>query len=159
MTRSRPTAPELRLSEAASDAIRAQLEAAYPEEACGGLLARPGNGPSIEVLEAVPAPNVRGDERRRRYLIGPDQVLEIERRADALGLQVAGYYHSHPDAPPRPSDYDRDHAWPWYVYLIVSVREGRVAEARAWRLTEDRSGFTGVDLDESIQRTIEAEER
>ena len=108
--------------------VVAHIEAVYPEEAPGGLLGIVGDDAAIEVVEAIPSDNIREDERRRRYLIGPDDVLALERRASDAGLQVVGYYHSHPDAPAAPSDFDREHAWPWYVYLIVSVVENLGAE-------------------------------
>ncbi len=98
--------------------------------------------------------NERRDERGRRYLIGPDDVVALERQAARDGLRVVGYYHSHPDAPAIPSDYDREHAWPWYIYLIVSVRDGRATEARAWRLLGDRSGFEGVEIPGADRLTI-----
>lgn len=143
----------LKLSRDAMGVIRRQLEAAYPEEACGGLLADPGDGGERQIIEAVPLANDRSDERSRRYVIGPAEVLALERRAEERELSVAGYYHSHPDAPPDPSDYDREHAWPWYVYLIVSVRDGRAVDARAWELSEDRGRFVSVDIDETSHKT------
>lgn len=127
--------------------IREHVEAVYPEEAPGGLLGIVHDETTIEVVEAVSADNVRTDERQRRYLIGPDDVLALERRASEAGLQVVGYYHSHPDARPAPSDFDREHAWPWYVYLIVSVVAGRTADARAWRLSDDREAFDAIEID------------
>ncbi|UCC83275.1 MAG: M67 family metallopeptidase [Gemmatimonadota bacterium] len=126
--------------------IRRHVEGIYPEEAPGGLLGTVHEETTVEVVEAVPSHNVRNEERRRRYLIGPDDVLALERRASEAGLQVVGYYHSHPDAPPLPSEFDREHAWPWYVYLIVSVVDGRMADARAWRLADDRDAFDAVEM-------------
>jgi proteasome lid subunit RPN8/RPN11 len=127
-------------------AMREHAEATYPEEACGGLLGR-ADSDAVEVVEVVSLANVREAERRRRYLIGPDDVMALERRAEARGLQVVGYYHSHPDAPAEPSAFDREHAWPWYVYLIVGVAKGRAAESRAWRLADDRGEFEAVQID------------
>ncbi len=139
-------------------AIRAHGEASYPEEACGGLLGSVRDETTIELVEAVASANAKNEERRRRYLIGPDDVLELERRAAAAGLEVVGYYHSHPDAPPVPSDFDRQHAWPRYTYLIVGVTAGRAGEARAWRLTDDRETFTPIRVNASGIATIEIEE-
>jgi proteasome lid subunit RPN8/RPN11 len=139
----------IKVSRDAMALIRRQLESAYPEEACGALLADPDDREDRRVIEAVPLANDRGDERGRRYLIGPADVLALERRAEERELSVAGYYHSHPDAPADPSEYDREHAWPWYVYLIVSVREGRAVDERAWELSEDRGRFESVDIEET----------
>ena len=139
----------LKVSGRAMAVIRRQLESAYPEEACGALLASRHDPDDRRVIEAVPLANGRSDERSRRYLIGPADVLALERRAEERDLSVAGYYHSHPDAPADPSEYDREHAWPWYVYLIVSVRDGRAVDARAWELSEDRGRFASVDIEET----------
>ncbi|MGD2153172.1 MAG: M67 family metallopeptidase [Gemmatimonadales bacterium] len=128
--------------------IGEHAEAGYPEEAPGGLLGIAHDQATIEVSEAVPADNSRRDERRRRYLIGPDDVLALERRASDSGLQVVGYYHSHPDAPAVPSEFDREHAWPTYVYLIVSVVDGRAADIRAWRLSDDRAAFDAIEIND-----------
>ena len=128
--------------------IRAHGEGAYPEECCGILVGRTekaagGNGSVLaRVVRLVGAENEREDENRHnRYLIPPEVILRTEREARADGLDVVGYYHSHPDHPSRPSDFDRDHAWPGYSYLIVSVREGRARDERSWRLSDDRSRF------------------
>lgn len=151
MSEPRRIARRLRVSDEAMRAIHRQLEAAYPEEACGALLADPEGDDDRQVIEAVPLPNHRSDERSRRYLIAPPDVLALERRAAERKLSVVGYYHSHPDASPDPSDYDREHAWPWYVYLIVSVRDGRAVGARAWELSDDRDRFVSVEIDETSE--------
>jgi proteasome lid subunit RPN8/RPN11 len=80
-------------------------------------------------------------ERRRRFLIGPAEYRAAERRAAETGVQLLGFYHSHPDHPAEPSTFDLEHAWPNLSYLIVSVRGGRPVDARSWRLKPDRSGY------------------
>jgi proteasome lid subunit RPN8/RPN11 len=125
---------DLRLGPQAVAAIRRHVEDTYPEEACGGLLGLDEGGGHIRVPAALPIANTQRVERQRRYLINPADVMDLEQCARARGFEVLGYYHSHPDGPPLPSAYDREHAWPWYIYLIVSVSLGRVAGARAWRL-------------------------
>ncbi|NIN72643.1 MAG: hypothetical protein GTO46_12120 [Gemmatimonadetes bacterium] len=134
-------------------------EAVYPEEAPGGLLGTAHDETTVEVVKAVPLHNARNEERRRRYLIGPDDVLALERHASEAGLQVVGYYHSHPDAPPVPSEFDREHAWPWYVYLIVSVVDGRTTDARAWRLSDDREAFEAIEMDNEGLMTTGTEDK
>ncbi len=138
---------ELRFAAGVLGRIRDQAESGYPEEVCGGLLGDAREG-AVRVIDAVPLSNARDDERRRRYLIGPDAVLGLERRAESAGLQVVGYYHSHPDAPAEPSEFDRAHAWPWYVYLIVGVQSGRAGPVRAWRLAESRDRFESISFRE-----------
>lgn len=149
---------QLRLDRDLLAAIREHAQAVYPEEACGGLLGQVGEAGTLALVETVPLANARQTERWRRYLIGPDDVLALERRAETASVQVVGYYHSHPDAPTRPSAFDREHAWPWYVYLIVRVDDGRAREVRAWQLSDDRENFYPVLVNGGEHAAIEAEE-
>ena len=71
-----------------------------------------------------------------------------DREARAAGLDIVGYYHSHPDHPSRPSDFDRDHAWPDQSYLIVAVAGGKPASVQSWRLRDDRSAFDEEAIEE-----------
>ncbi|NIR44708.1 MAG: M67 family metallopeptidase [Gemmatimonadetes bacterium] len=128
------------------DDIRSHGVAEYPDEACGGLLGGSGDAAVIRVAEAVPLANAREDERERRYLIGPDDVLSLEKRAEASGLRVIGFYHSHPDDDAAPSEFDREHAWPGYAYLIVSVEDAQASDVQAWQLADDRSRFISLAL-------------
>lgn len=130
----------LRLGANATELIHTELCRAYPEEGCGVMLGTE-NGEDREVVRAVPLGNQRADSRGNRYLISPEQFLDAERTARREGLDVLGFFHSHPDHPARPSAFDLEHAWPWYSYLIVSVEHGRVRDVTAWRLNEDRSRF------------------
>jgi len=121
--------------------IHAHLEAAYPEEGAGLLLGE-ADGRARRATAILRLPNTRQDlVRRNRYMITPQDYLQAEQEAARRGLQVLGVYHSHPDHPSRPSEYDREWAMPWFVYLITSVRVGGAADSRCWRLSEDRSGF------------------
>lgn len=130
-------------------AIERELGERYPYEGCGLLVGRSAG--RVEVAAHIPVRNLReGVEAKRRYLIGPGDFLAAEKEARARGLEIVGVYHSHPDAPAEPSEFDRENAWPWYYYLIVAVLGGRVDSARAWQLKDDRSGFEerGVILSE-----------
>ena len=116
------------------------------------------------VTEIVPLANLRHDpsraqellpldepgreSERNRFLIDPRDQLRVEKDALSRGLEVLGYYHSHPDHPAKPSNYDRDHAWPWYSYVIIEVQRGEARELNSWVLAEDRSRFEqeAVDL-------------
>ena len=116
-------------------------EAAYPEEGAGLLL---GNDTGIArtVQAILDLPNSREDQaRRNRYLLSAEDYLRGEAEADRLGLEVLGVFHSHPDHPNRPSEFDREWAWPNYSYIITSVWSGRAIESRAWQLTDDRQEF------------------
>jgi proteasome lid subunit RPN8/RPN11 len=127
--------------------LNGHARTAYPSECCGALVGRAGRGEARarrDVLGAVPLDNAwapDGGSRRQRYLIASSDLRSVERESEEEGLEVLGFYHSHPDAPPLPSRFDREHAWPWYVYLIVSVGRDAVGPMKAWRLAEDRSRF------------------
>ena len=117
---------EIRLSRAQLDAIHQHGERTYPEECCGVMVGT-SQAECTTVARLVEVDNRREDEHRHnRYLIEPRTVLEITRSARDEGLDIVGYYHSHPDHPARPSEFDRDHAWPNISYLIVSVCRGKV---------------------------------
>jgi cysteine synthase B len=132
----RPSGPALRVPEAVLHDIRRHGERAYADECCGALI-----GSGSAVVEAFALSNTTDGERRRRFLVGPREYREAEARASAAGQDLIGFYHSHPDHPAIPSAFDLEHAWPNLSYLIVSVRSGRAAEARSWRLRADRSGY------------------
>lgn len=123
--------------------LHRHAEATYPEECCGFLIGRslPDEPATVLVERVLAAHNDREDSRHNRFVIGPQMVLAAHKQARAQQLDVLGYYHSHPDAPARPSELDREHAWPDLSYLIVSVREGRVVDTRSWRLRDDRERF------------------
>jgi proteasome lid subunit RPN8/RPN11 len=125
--------------------VRRHGEETYPHECCGFLFGRQDDGTRV-ITEIRRQPNERTESRQNRFLITPGQFRDAERAARNAGLSMVGIYHSHPDSPARPSEYDRDHAWPWYSYLIVSVGKGAAGESYAWELKEDRSGFVAQEL-------------
>jgi cysteine synthase B len=129
-------APALTLQPGTAEAIRAHGAETYPHECCGILYGHDGVVSSVLAL-----PNVTEEGPRRRFLVRPEDYLKAERRASELGTNVIGFYHSHPDHPARPSQYDLDHAWPFMSYVIVSVRAGVPGAMTSWRLREDRSAF------------------
>jgi cysteine synthase B len=117
--------------------IRRHAAHAYPDECCGALI-----GHGDRVVEAFALSNGQSENRKRRFLIGPDEYRRAEARADERSASLLGFYHSHPDHPAVPSAFDLEHAWPNLTYAIVSVRGGQPKELRSWRLRADRSGFT-----------------
>jgi proteasome lid subunit RPN8/RPN11 len=137
----------LHLTREAIEGIRAHGERGYPDEICGLLLGKNEAG-NHKVTTLLPVENsFEAGEQYHRYLITPDDMFKAEKLARQEHLVVLGVYHSHPDAPAQPSLYDRDHAaWTTWDYVIVSVREHKVAELRAWKLREDRSGFIEEDV-------------
>jgi proteasome lid subunit RPN8/RPN11 len=120
--------------------IRRHGAETYPEECCGGLLGDRRNG-DVVVRRVEPVPNRGSEGRERRYTIDPKDYLALERRAAESGLSVVGIYHSHPDHSAVPSEFDRDHAWPHFHYLIVAVERGRAGDVACWVLKEDRKSF------------------
>jgi proteasome lid subunit RPN8/RPN11 len=127
---------DLHLAPGVADAIRAHGVETYPHECCGALVGRDG-----EVTSTVPLPNTTDEGPRRRFLVRPSDYQQAERAADAAGAALLGFYHSHPDHPARPSQYDLDHAWPFFSYIIVSVAAGVAEDIRSWKLRDDRSAF------------------
>lgn len=127
-------------------AIDRHGEETYPEECCGFLIGQ-ASGDRTVVERLLPVANERQDSRHNRYVINPETVLAAHKEARAAGADVVGYYHSHPDHPSKPSDFDREHAWPGLSYLIVSVQKGRAADARSWRLADDRDQFDEEIID------------
>jgi proteasome lid subunit RPN8/RPN11 len=129
-----------------ADKIRAHGAETYPYECCGALLGRDGdvNGENSErqVLGLFPLVNRRDDSPRNRFSVTSEDVLAAEKAARGQSMEVIGWYHSHPDHPARPSEYDRDHAWPWYSYIIVSVHQGAPQDMTSWRLNDDRQSFS-----------------
>jgi proteasome lid subunit RPN8/RPN11 len=152
----------LRLDEHHLNLIRQHGARDYPSECCGILLGK-GEGDVKHVAEIVALKNLRHDPsraqellpvddpgretERNRFLIDPLDQLRVEKDARVRGLEVLGYYHSHPDHPARPSNYDRDHAWPWYSYVIISVEWGVPKDLTSWVLAEDRSAFHAEQID------------
>jgi proteasome lid subunit RPN8/RPN11 len=132
----------LAISKELLDQIHAHGEAAYPEEGAGFLI-----GADSRVENILTLPNAREEEaRHNRFLIAPQDYLKAELTADNLGLSLIGVFHSHPDHPNRPSEYDREWAQPFFSYIITTVNEGKAIESRSWRLLEDRSKFEEEEI-------------
>ena len=124
-----------------AEAIRQHGAETYPNECCGALIGRDG-----QVTATFALPNTTEEGPRRRFLVRPDDYRQAETQAREAGGDLLGFYHSHPDHPARPSQYDLDHAWPFFSYIIVSVRAGAPEDMTSWRLREDRSAFDQEDL-------------
>jgi proteasome lid subunit RPN8/RPN11 len=119
--------------------IRRHASETYPDECCGALIAAGG-----AIVEAYRLPNTTAAGARRRFLIGPEDYRLAEARARERTGSLAGFYHSHPDHPARPSQHDLEQAWPNLTYVIVAVNGGTPADLKSWRLLEDRSGFEEI---------------
>src|SRR5216117_4415651 len=126
-------------------AIRRHGEADYPAEACG-LIGGAVEGDRKVAVQLVPLVNQRTDSARNRYLIDPESFRRAQEKLDRDGLDIIGVYHSHPDHPPIPSQYDRDHAWPRLVYVIAAVAGRKAGDVKAWILSDDRASFYAAPL-------------
>ena len=154
--------PDSRLSVSApiDEAIRLHGQETYPHECCGALVGRDGR-----VTATVALPNTTEEGPRRRFLVRPSDYRLAEQRATELGGELLGFYHSHPDHPARPSQYDLDHAWPNFAYIIVAVAGdglprrsadlsgqsptgdgAKAGDMTVWFLKDDRSSFDEGDL-------------
>ena len=131
----------LALQPGVAEAIRAHGTETYPNECCGALYGRDGVVTATHAL-----PNTTEEGPRRRFLVRPQDYRDAETRATELKVDLLGFYHSHPDHPARPSQYDLDHAWPFFSYIIVAVRAGTSEDMTSWRLREDRSAFDEESL-------------
>jgi proteasome lid subunit RPN8/RPN11 len=121
--------------------IRRHGEETYPHECCGALV-----GAGNRVTATVALPNTTEEGPRRRFMVRPSDYRVAEQKAGELGGELLGFYHSHPDHPARPSQYDLDHAWPTFAYIIVAVASGKSQDMTVWYLKEDRSAFDEGEL-------------
>jgi len=132
----------LRLSSEPEKKIRTDGETAYPNECCGVLIGEIDNDGIKTVKSTLTIDNAREDgEQYHRFLITPEDIMKAEQTARSMKLDVIGFYHSHPDHPSAPSGFDKDHALPFYSYVIVSVDKGKAKVLTSWELANDRSDF------------------
>ena len=135
----------IQISEALLQAIRDHGRRSFGDEACGVMYGRSRDGEK-DVLVVQPLENSRDGERHRRFLITPKDYTRAEKEASARGLELLGFYHSHPNHPAYPSGYDLDHAWPFFSYVIVSVEKGEPKEIRSFVIDDDRRDFTEEEI-------------
>lgn len=134
------------IAEAQLNEIREHGVRDYPYECCGLLLGRFRENGKV-VTETYPISNAREESaKRNRFLITPEELMRGERYAREHDLEVVGFYHSHPDSPAVPSNYDLEHAWPTYSYIIVSTSEGQATDLFSWEQQPDRSRFNEEEI-------------
>ena len=132
----------IQLSENHRREVTAHGERDYPYECCGLLLGSLGDDGRNLITEIYPISNAREEQaKRNRFLIRPEELMRGERHAEKTGVEVVGFYHSHPDHPAVPSQYDLDHAWPVYSYIVLAVESGSARDLRSWKMQPDRSRF------------------
>jgi proteasome lid subunit RPN8/RPN11 len=127
--------------------IHHHAEGAYPEEGAGLLLGGiDGEHKRVEAILSLS--NAREDgARHNRYLLTPQDYIYGEQEAARLGLDVLGIFHSHPDHPNRPSEFDQEWAMPWFSYVITSVQAGKADGSRSWLLSDDRQAFVEEQIE------------
>jgi len=126
--------------------MHAHGERDYPFECCGLMLGRFEDGRK-NLVETYPISNAREEAaKRNRFLIRPEELMRGEKYAREKHLDVVGFYHSHPDDRAVPSQYDLEHAWPTYSYIVVSVEKGRAVDLRSWEMESDRSRFNEEEI-------------
>ncbi|MDH2900550.1 MAG: M67 family metallopeptidase [archaeon] len=134
--------------------MHAHAISTYPEECCGLMFGSfSGNAGEKKVLRLRRMKNAfEPKERYHRYTIDPKEFLNAEKEADERGDEIIGVYHSHPNAPAKPSEFDRGHAWPTLSYVVIEVRERKALETKSWVLKEDRSEFVPEELQIAINK-------
>jgi proteasome lid subunit RPN8/RPN11 len=136
----------IQLSETLIEQIRRHATETYPHECCGALIGCVRDHVK-DITDVLPMKNRQTDVKAHsRFLVTAEDHRELEILATKRGLEILGFYHSHPDHPARPSEYDREHALPWYSYAIVSVCDGESADLECWNLTEDRATFSSEPI-------------
>ncbi len=105
----------------------------YPYETCGVLVGACADD-GVRVEKVFQARNLNTERARDRYVLDPDDLMSADLAAREAGLEIIGFWHTHPDHPARPSETDREAAWDGYSYIILSVSGSRVEDLRSWRL-------------------------
>jgi proteasome lid subunit RPN8/RPN11 len=132
----------LYITEVLMNEINGEGKKAYPDECCGILFGLLDEAGDKTVTQILPIENEFSQgEQYHRFLITPENMLSAEKKARSLKMDVLGFYHSHPDHPAKPSDFDREHALPFYSYMITAVEKGEAKETTSWILEDDRSAF------------------
>jgi proteasome lid subunit RPN8/RPN11 len=131
--------------------IQTHAESTYPEECCGILIGQI-QGDTKTLIEVLPTENSWGDEavdnfqtietsnktsKRNRFSIAPRVMFEVQKETRSRNLDIIGIFHSHPDNPAHPSEFDRAIAWATYSYIIVSVQNGKACDLKSWMLDDD----------------------
>lgn len=141
----------LEISQALLIEIRAEAEKGYPNECCGFIFGHIAEGGTKRALSVLPNENrSESSEQYHRFTITAADMMRAERYARREKLDIVGFYHSHPDCPAIPSEYDRSHALPVYSYIIVSCVHGRAAELTNQQL-DPETGYTKFIKEEITQ--------
>jgi proteasome lid subunit RPN8/RPN11 len=147
----------IRLNRVQIEAIGWHGATTYPEECCGIIIGYLGSSGKIGV-ELVPTENAwRTDtasfqmdsqleaSKKRRYAISPQNLLQAQKQARFQGLDIIGIYHSHPDYPATPSQFDLNCAWSNYSYIIASICQGTLSDIQSWCL-DNKGEFQSEEI-------------
>jgi len=135
------------LTAGVSKAIREYAAAAYPHEGCGVLIGeQSAEDSAVRVVDVTSARNLFTSRLEDRYDLDPADMLQADRDARAQGRDVVGVWHSHPDHPARPSQFDTDRAWAGWVYVIVATQSGGAGDANAFALEAEGGAFAQLQL-------------
>ena len=135
--------PRVQLAAQVAEAIRREASRAYPFEGCGALVGSDGGA----VSDTLPLPNREAASPRTRFSVAPLDYLAVEEQAEARGLRLLGFWHSHPDHPARPSATDRAYAWPGLLTLVIAVERGEPGELTAWDVPGQEQPFRQLALE------------
>jgi proteasome lid subunit RPN8/RPN11 len=130
----------LRIREAVLEEIRTHMRETYPHECCGLIIGVSEDG-ARRGLGSRRCRNLNTERARDRYELDPADMLRTSQELVGSEQDIVGVYHSHPDHPSQPSEFDRDHAWPGWSYIIGSVMKGQVATVQSWELDESARRF------------------
>lgn len=122
--------------------IISHAKASYPHEGCGVLV-----GKNKNVAKIYPVENINKERANDRYEIDPKALLLVEKEAKKDSLEVVGFFHSHPDHPDRPSEFDRQRAWPFYSYVIVAVQNGKDVSVKSWTFEDENEPFREEEME------------
>lgn len=120
-------------------------EEGYPFEVCGILIGNMDKN-SRKITMVHKSENINRQRAHDRYEIDPREILRTEKEIKAYGKEIIGFFHSHPDHPPFPSNFDRERAWPLYSYMIVSINKGRFTSAKSWILKDENGEFQEEEI-------------
>ena len=137
----------LKISAPQLNQIKQHVASTYPNEGGGLLIGHAEADGSKQVIEVRVIENQSTlEEQYHRILVTDQMYRDGEAYADSRGLDLIGFLHSHPDHPARPSEFDREHALPWWSYLIISVQYGQPTDVFSWQLRDDRSAFDAEEI-------------
>ena len=135
----------IKIEPAAWEVMVSHARSTYPNECCGAMIGSiDGDRKTVQV--AVALENAFTGAQGARYELRQEDLLKADAEARRQGMDLIGIFHSHPDSPNNPSDYDRDWAQPFFSYIITSIYAAKAVQSRSWLLSEDRTHFDEEEI-------------